>query len=220
MFITGRQKDVIVLSNGKNVYPQELETLINRLSYVKESMVFARNNSKTDTVLIAKIVYDDDEMKKKFPNKKQNEYKDVIWNDIKAINKNLVLYKNIKQIIVTNVEMNKTTTQKIKRYQEINNLQENIDVKSELHKNEPVLPQNETEAKVLKYMQEVLDAKEIDVETDFFEAGGDSLSAIEIQVNLSKENIELNTQEIYDNPSAKKCLIILEEIKNQITQMN
>ena len=83
-----------------------------------------------------------------------------------------------------------------------------------------MLPQNETEAKVLKYMQEVLDAKEIDVETDFFEAGGDSLSAIEIQVNLSKENIELNTQEIYDNPSAKKCLIILEEIKNQITQMN
>ena len=119
LFITGREKDIIVLRNGKNVYPQEIETLINRLPYVKESMVYARNSSKTDTVLVAKIVYDEQEMKNRFPDSKKENYHDLIWKDVKTINNDLVNYKHIKQITVTDEPMIKTTTQKIKRYEEI-----------------------------------------------------------------------------------------------------
>lgn len=119
LFITGRKKDIIVLRNGKNIYPQELEFLINKLDYVQESMVYSREASKTDTLLAAKIVYDKEIMEKNYPNKSVKDYKDIIWNDIKEINKSLADYKHIKKIIISDVPMEKTTTQKIKRYHEI-----------------------------------------------------------------------------------------------------
>ena len=92
LFITGRKKDIIVLKNGKNVYPQELK---------------------------AKIVYDKDRIKQLYGEKSKEEYQKDIWKDIKEINKNLVTYKHIKEIEITDIPMEKTTTQKIKRYVEI-----------------------------------------------------------------------------------------------------
>ena len=56
LFITGRKKNVIVLKNGKNIYPEELEQLINGLPYVMESMVFGMPKDD-DLVLSVKIVY-------------------------------------------------------------------------------------------------------------------------------------------------------------------
>ena len=119
LFITGRKKDLIVLRNGKNVYPQELEFLINKLSYVTESMVYSREASKTDTLLIAKIVYDKEKMEELLPQKNKKDYEKMIWKDIKEINKTLPIYKHIKQIVITDQPMSKTTTQKVKRYEEI-----------------------------------------------------------------------------------------------------
>ena len=119
LFITGRKKDIIVLRNGKNVYPQELEFLITKLDYVLECIVFPRNKDKTDTVIQAKIVYDKDRIKQIYGEKTEGEYKKDIWKDIKEINKNLVTYKHIKEIEITDIPMEKTTTQKIKRYVEI-----------------------------------------------------------------------------------------------------
>ena len=119
IFITGRKNDIIVLRNGKNVYPQELELLISKLPYVAESMVYSREESKTDTALVAKIVYNKEVMEKDYPDKKIEDYEKIIWKDIKEINKSLPIYKHIKKIIVTDEPMIKTTTQKVKRYQEI-----------------------------------------------------------------------------------------------------
>ncbi len=124
LFITGRKKDIIVLKNGKNIYPQELEFLINKLDYVKESMVYSRDSSATDTLLAAKIVYDKEIMEKTYPDKEAKDYQDIVWNDIKEINKSLPHYKHIKKIILTDEPMDKTTTQKIKRYQEIKKVNE------------------------------------------------------------------------------------------------
>lgn len=124
LFITGRKKDIIVLRNGKNIYPQELEFLINKLDYVQESMVYSRDSSATDTLLAVKIVYDKEIMEKTYPDKDKEDYKDIVWNDIKEINKSLPHYKHIKKIILTDEPMDKTTTQKIKRYQEIKKVNE------------------------------------------------------------------------------------------------
>ena len=122
IFVAGRKKNVIVLKNGKNIYPEELEILINDLPYVEESMVFGMPK-EDDLVVSAKIVYN-----KEF--KEKNNYteeglKEKIWQDIKEINKELPTYQHIKNIIVTDEPMIKTTTAKVKRYEEIKKIIEN-----------------------------------------------------------------------------------------------
>ncbi len=119
IYVTGRKKDIIVLKNGKNVYPQEIEFLINKLPYVTESLVYQREKDKTDTMLCAKIVYDKDIIKEKLGEKTEKEYKDHIWEEIKEINKQLPVFKHIKQITITTEPLIKTTTQKVKRYEEL-----------------------------------------------------------------------------------------------------
>ena len=123
LFITGRKKNVIVLKNGKNVFPEELENVINHLKYVDESMVYGK--PKGDDVLIsAKIVYNEEYIKEKYPNITEEELKEMIWKDIKEINKDLTVYKHIKNIIITKEPMIKTTTAKIKRFEEIKKIEE------------------------------------------------------------------------------------------------
>ena len=118
IFITGRQKNVIVLKNGKNVFPEEIELLISNLPYVSESMVFGMPKDD-DLVVSVKIVYNKDYINQKYPNISEQELKDIIWKDVKSINSNLTNYKHIKNLIITDEPMIKTTTQKVKRFEEI-----------------------------------------------------------------------------------------------------
>ena len=124
LFIAGRKKNVIVLKNGKNVFPEEIELLISKLPYVSENMVYARPKDNDDIMVSLKIVYNKDTMKEMFPDKKQDEYYDIIWNDIKNINQKMPKYKYIKHLIVTDEPMIKTTTQKVKRHEEIKKILE------------------------------------------------------------------------------------------------
>lgn len=132
VFITGRKKDMIVLKNGKKIFPEEIEILINKLPYVEESMVFGYiDNSKSDrfedVVLYAKIVYKVDEIASYFPNKEKSEYQSLIFNDIKTkVNKQMPAYKYIRHIIVTDKPLIKTTTQKIKRNEELKVIEKNL----------------------------------------------------------------------------------------------
>ena len=112
--IAGRQKSVIVLKNGKNIYPEELETLINTLPYVEESMVFGYPKGD-DLIISAKIVYN----KEYFKNISKEDIEERVWKDVKNINQDLTIFKHIKKIIVTDEPMIKTTTAKVKRFEEI-----------------------------------------------------------------------------------------------------
>ena len=120
LYLTGRKKEVIVLKNGKNVYPQEIEFLINKLDIVEECIVYGKPTDNNDYIISAKVVYNEEEMKKLYPDKGQKEYYDIIWNIIKnSINSNMPNYKHIKEIIITNEPLIKTTTQKVKRTEEL-----------------------------------------------------------------------------------------------------
>ena len=119
LFITGRKKNVIVMKNGKNIYPEELEVLISKLPYVAENMVFGIPSKDDDLDLAAKIVYNKEYVKESFGDISKEELKEKIWEDIKKINKTMPPYKYIRQIIVTDEPMIKTTTQKVKRFEEI-----------------------------------------------------------------------------------------------------
>lgn len=118
LFITGRKKDVIVLKNGKNIFPEELEILINSLPYVSESIIYGKPTKDNDLMICSKIVYQPEVMKELYPN--DTNYKDIIWKDVKEkINHSIPAYKAIREIIVTEEPLIKTTTQKIKRHEEL-----------------------------------------------------------------------------------------------------
>ena len=121
LFITGRKKDVIVLKNGKNVFPEELEILINKLPYVTESMVFGRPLEDGDYKICAKIVYNKEHFEDLHKDaSSQEDIKNIIWNDIKnEVNHKMPAYKYIRDIIVTETPLIKTTTQKVKRHEEL-----------------------------------------------------------------------------------------------------
>ncbi len=120
LFITGRKKDVIVLKNGKNVFPEELEILINKLPYVAESMVFGRPLDDGDYKICAKIVYNKEHFDELHKDISEEEIKNIIWNDVKnEVNHKMPAYKYIREIIVTEAPLIKTTTQKVKRHEEL-----------------------------------------------------------------------------------------------------
>ncbi len=120
LFVTGRKKDVIVLKNGKNIFPEELEILINKLAYVSESMVFGRPCEDGDYKISAKIVYNKDMLDETHPNISNEDLLNLVWNDIKEnVNHKMPAYKYIREIILTDKPLIKTTTQKVKRHEEL-----------------------------------------------------------------------------------------------------
>ena len=119
IFITGRKKFVIVLKNGKNVYPEELEILINKIAGVSESFVYGKLEDDGDYKISAKIVYDKDIIKDIYGIEDKQEIKEKLWQEIKRINKTMPKYKYIKEITVTDEELIKTTTRKVRRHEEM-----------------------------------------------------------------------------------------------------
>lgn len=119
LYISGRKSDIIVLKNGKNIYPQELEFLLNKIPTVLETIVFARNKTSMDTTLCAKIVYDKEQVKEVYGEKTEEELKEIFWQKVKEVNQTLPDVKHIKEIMITDEPLAKTTTQKVKRYEEI-----------------------------------------------------------------------------------------------------
>ena len=124
LFITGRKKDMIVLKNGKKVFPDELEMLINRLDEVEECIVFGMpdKKDKNDIKLSVKVVYNKEYVKEKYGNISKENLEKTIWDKIKQINKTFPPYKYIKNMILTEKELIKTTTKKIKRNEELKNI--------------------------------------------------------------------------------------------------
>ena len=127
LFITGRKKDMIVLKNGKKVFPEELELLVNNLEEVEESFIYGlpEDNDKNDVKIAVKIVYDEKNIKAKHPDMSEEELHTLLWNKIKVINKTLPMYKYIKDMTLTTEPLIKTSTQKIKRFEELKKVLEN-----------------------------------------------------------------------------------------------
>lgn len=122
IFITGRQKNMIVLKNGKKIFPEEIETLVNRIDLIDECMVFGMPDEvdKNDVKLSVKVVYNKDEVKQKYGDISFDEIKNIIWDRIKnEVNTTVPRYKHIMNMILTDKELIKTTTKKVKRNEEL-----------------------------------------------------------------------------------------------------
>lgn len=122
LVISGRDKNVIVTSNGKNIFPEEIETLINNIPYVKESMVYAKKDPKRNDELVVavKVTIDEEELESRFVTRPDSkDMYNYIWGEIKKINRTLVPYKAVKKLEIKTDDFVKTTTMKIKRAEEL-----------------------------------------------------------------------------------------------------
>jgi long-chain acyl-CoA synthetase len=121
LFITGRSKNMIVLKNGKKVFPEELELLVNRLNLVEESMVFGLpdDEDKNDIKLSVKVVYSEETVKEKLGAVSEQEIYDNIWEQIKELNKTFPNYKHIKNLMLSKDELIKNSSKKVKRFEEM-----------------------------------------------------------------------------------------------------
>ncbi len=119
LFITGRKKNVIIAKNGKNVYPEGIETELNRFRHIKECMVFGRVSEKKGEDICALLVPDRDLLIEEAENQKrkitQNDEIMAMRKVVKNYNAAAETYKRIASFIINPVELPKTTTKKIKR---------------------------------------------------------------------------------------------------------
>ena len=119
LFISGREKSVIVLKNGKNIFPEELENLVNRIDGVSESMVYGKPEDDGDYKICVKVVYDPEVMQEMYKLENEAEIYELIHQKVKEANKKMPAYKYIREVMITTEPLIKTTTQKIKRHEEL-----------------------------------------------------------------------------------------------------
>lgn len=121
LMITGRSKNVIVTSNGKNIFPEEIEEELNKLDIIKESLVYGKKTEK-DMVVSASVTLNEDYIKDTYGQDRPDDQKiyETIWLYIKELNKKMVSYKAIKKLTIRLNDFEKTTTMKIKRFLDSN----------------------------------------------------------------------------------------------------
>jgi long-chain acyl-CoA synthetase len=120
LHINGRQKNVIISKSGENVFPEEIEDILNRNPFVQESMVYGEEDEKHTEIIAVQIVTDAEAF---IEYSEKNKVKitpelvnDIIAEAVKETNKELPAFKQIRKFYVRDSEFEKTTTQKIKRY--------------------------------------------------------------------------------------------------------
>lgn len=119
IYIAGRKKSVIVLNNGKNVFPEEIETLLNKVEGIKETFVYEKKEDDGDVKVCVEIVYDKEMIKDLYHIEDEEKIKEFLWEKVKEVNKLMPKYKYVREMIVTEEPLIKTTTLKIKRHEEL-----------------------------------------------------------------------------------------------------
>ncbi len=120
VYLTGRIKSVIVTQNGKNIYPEELEMLLSDIDIISECMVYGRESSeKNDLVITARVIPDEEVIRERYGDISIDEKRKLIMKEIRKVNDRTTNYKAIKALEIKDGPFIKTTTQKIKRFAEI-----------------------------------------------------------------------------------------------------
>ena len=124
IYITGRKKNVIIASNGKNVFPEELEYYLSLSPFIAESMVWGAEDERSgDIVIVAAIRPETDDIREVLGDEKADDpetVKELLWKEDDKVNEQMPMFKKIKKIVVRNEEFEKNTSKKIKRFAEAN----------------------------------------------------------------------------------------------------
>ena len=120
LHINGRKKNVIISRSGKNVFPEEIEDVINRSPFVLESLVYGEKDEKHDEIIAVQIVVDAESFIELSETKgiqiSEKLIHETIAEEVKKANTQLASHKQIMKFKIREKEFEKTTTQKIKRF--------------------------------------------------------------------------------------------------------
>jgi long-chain acyl-CoA synthetase len=120
LHICGRKKNVIISRSGKNVFPEEIEDILQRSPFIQECLVYGEDDPKLDEIISAQIVVDAEafiELSEARGVPITPEFiNEVIAKEVKKANAELSSFKQIKKFTIRELEFEKTTTLKIKRY--------------------------------------------------------------------------------------------------------
>ncbi len=120
LHIAGRKKNVIISKRGENVYPEEIEDLLNRSPYVLESMVYGEQDAKMGEVIAVQVVVDAEAFIELSETKgvqiTDQLMREIIGKEIAKVNQEISSFKQIMKFHIRDREFEKTTTQKVKRY--------------------------------------------------------------------------------------------------------
>ncbi|MBR5753782.1 MAG: AMP-binding protein [Clostridia bacterium] len=132
--LTGRKKNVIVTKNGKNIYPEELEDALNSSPYILESMVVGTEREEDGETIVDARIYPDLNAIKEALGKDEvtpEEVHDYISDIVKKVNAQFPSYKRIREVTIREKEFIKTTTQKVKRYANMDDEKESLTKQAE-----------------------------------------------------------------------------------------
>ncbi len=194
LLLTGRKKDVIVLSSGKNIFPEELEEYYNQSSYIKEICVFQKAQQqfgRSVELLFAVIVPDFECFRR---SRKVNIYERVRW-ELENLSCGLPAYKRIKGFIVVKEDLPRTRLKKIKRFEVVRQYsgrplealflpgQEGVKDLKPSPEDKGILSSGITQ-KIIKYLSSQLN-KKVDLNSHLeLDLGIDSLGRVELGTGL------------------------------------
>lgn len=114
IYITGRKKNLIILSNGKNVYPEEIEADLQKVEGVSEVVVYAgESRVQKDKITIVAEIYPDAEL---LADKGVSDLQAYFEGQVRILNAKMPSYKAVKHVKLRNVEFQKNTSRKITRF--------------------------------------------------------------------------------------------------------
>lgn len=196
LYITGRSKNLIILGNGKNIYPEELEEHLLQIENVKDAMVYEDNGK------ICALIQ---------PVLKTDEIRRGIQKQIRELNEKMPTYKRITGIEYRYQDFPKTTTLKTKRRE----LMAWLGDRKGQSQTEYVAPTTEEQIRIAEAFQNALSQNRVGIKDDFFELGGDSLSAMEAAMILG-----IQVQDIYDHPTIERLEEALKRQENDTNREN
>lgn len=180
LYITGRSKNLIILNNGKNIYPEELESHLMTIDGVKDVMVY-ESSGQIAAAFHPVDIHDKAVLKN-------------IKLKVKELNAALPSYKRVVTLNFVAREFPKTTTMKIKRKEAMQMIEQLVEKKNVPY----VAPKTEAQKKIVEAFEQVLNCKNIGIKENFFDIGGDSLATFEAAAILG-----IQAQDIYEYPTAE-----------------
>jgi long-chain acyl-CoA synthetase len=179
LYITGRAKNLIILDNGKNIYPEEIESYLLKIPCVKDAFVY-EDHGKISALIVPESM-------------KEGTIRSI-KTGIRDLNEKVPAYKRVVGLSFRPSDLPKTTTLKTKR----NEVLKWIEQKSQERKAEFVAPVTAEQKRLCSAMEQVLKVTNIGIKDDFFERGGDSLSALEFATIIG-----VPAQDIYEFPTVE-----------------